>query len=416
MRQIAVIFRVLCINLFALAAISSLAACAVQTPTPQPTATATLAPTPTPTPQPDPEILQVTVVIPFRRGVGETPSKWRDLITKLSQSYARIEGVAADVRFYGDHEFGNHIDREIKHSDVIWWLSEGGTWVDTMEQLDSIAKSRSEQLYSNSEDVLDWIADGGVLIYSGNVHPSGFYRDFFPFRIGFEFHEVRGQSYLKRTTLTRAGWRALGADNSWPEYIDASEARIKSGDYIATYENLAGNWEVWGLTSGRPSIVAANYGDGWIILSQTKFTAATFSKEIVVGLFEAAVNRIDGKVPQDSARPPRVTTRAVEEVNRILEDADSGAITESQAQSALNEISNTIGKPALTWIVSNTPVFDRRTQHFVRFEDYAQGLASPDDPENPSRFEADPVGTAVDLFFGDADRDDIVDWFGLDDK
>ena len=36
--------------------------------------------------------------------------------------------------------------------------------------------------------------------------------------------------------------------------------------------------------------------------------------------------------------------------------------------------------------------------------------------DQPSRFESDPVGTTVDIFFGDSNPDKILEWLGYDEE
>ena len=416
-------FRVICAHLLTLAAVGGLLSCASPTPTPSPTAT----PTPSPTPVADSEILHVTMAVPFSS--RNRDDGWRGVLDDIVQTHADRIGVDYKAEVL---RVDYVPDTWNDHSDVLWWLTAGPrirlpSTPGPLDVLEDRGNRTSERIryIANEPDILEWVADGGVYISSGNVHPASFNRALLPYPIDFDFRYFGNGGDSPWLSLTTAGRRAMGADFRWPARIDAEYAsvdRVTGGAaryarYVTTYEGLAGNWEVWGVAEHNyePAVVAAQYGEGWIILAQTH--SWLYSNPLVAaGLLSAAFNRIDGNVPQDSVHPPGVTPRAIETVNRILEDAHSGTIDESDAQSALDEISSAIGKKAFTWIVSNAPVFDRKTREFTRFDDYAKELASPDDPENPSRFEEDPVGTAVDLFFGETDPDTIVEWLGFDDE
>ena len=92
---------------------------------------------------------------------------------------------------------------------------------------------------------------------------------------------------------------------------------------------------------------------------------------------KAALERTYGQIQLHLDRPPEATAMALQEVYQVLDEADSGKITDAQAQTELERIAKAIGKPALTWIVSNMPVYDREREGFVRFDTYAKELAIP---------------------------------------
>ena len=211
------------------------------------------------------------------------------------------------------------------------------------------------------------------------------------------------------------GRRTLGLSDQDPinEAVNAVGTRGYPVDYIATYKNLERQWHVWATSAGMPAMAAAKYGEGSFILSQASYAILIWDQKIAIGMLSAAINRIHENETEASNSPAGATPEKVSEVNRILEDMDSGRVDESEARSELEEISRNLGKEAFTWIVANSPVFEERTSGFTRFEDYAKGINPPRDPENPTRFEADPVGTSIDLFLGQPDTDKTLEWLGL---
>ena len=430
-------FQLLVMNLCAIIAAGSLIGCdSLGT---SPTLTVPLEPMPTPAPRPDQDTLNVAAVIPNELLREDTWKNWQNLLAEEMDSHVVETGIWSEVGVYPDSDLARLIDRHLKDADVIWWVNADKDFKDlnTMKQQ---AETETTALTSFHHRIRGWITEGGVLIYSGNVHPAGFREKFFPYDIGFEFHNIQTIPGPARMTLTRAGLSALGTDTLWPKNLLKAQSTVGVGvssiDYIATYDNLSSDWEVWAKTGGRPSIAAAKHGEGWIIIAQTSFAIHQYQPEVVRGLLRAAINRTDGKepenpvappevtpwtieqvdakVPQVSERPAGVTPARIKEVNRIRERADSGDISEAEAESQLEEISTDIGKNAFGWIVSNFPTYDEETKDFTRFEDYAKDMNPPKDPDNPTRFEADPVGTTIDLFLGEADTDKTIEWLGLD--
>ena len=144
-------------------------------------------------------------------------TRWQYLLIDSTDSYAQEE----DTRFSFNLEsrFVHGEDGQDRWTgrryDVLWWLDKAGS-SDHLDNIKTAAEYRSSYLHKRKSTVLEWVAGGGVLIYSGTVHPAGLREEFFPYRIKFELHEL-GEGPVPTTTLTRAGWRALEADDSWPD-------------------------------------------------------------------------------------------------------------------------------------------------------------------------------------------------------
>ena len=385
-------------------------------PVPMEVPTSTLAPTPTPTPRQDSDSLDIMAVFPSHQRRREGYQEIKGLITEEAYFYAYQKGIDYNVEPISVQNFRELFGEQQKRPDVIWWML-SSEYRDTLEELEHTTIAETEALFEFEPEIHQWVKSGGVLVYSGVVHPAGFKRQFFPYGIELEIHKVEDlpDDYGMRTT--GLGHRTSGLSdqdrNRIHQAVYAVGTRGYPVKYIATYKNLERQWHVWATTAGMPAMAAAKYGEGSFILSQAAYHIFSDEQKIAIGMLREAINRIHESEPEASNSPAGVTPEKVSEVNRILEDMDSGRVSESEARSELEEISRNIGKEAFTWIVANSPVFEERTGEFTRFEDYAKEINPPRDPENPTRFEADPVGTSIDLFLGQPDTDKTLEWLGL---
>ena len=394
-----------------LIAIGGLSACNFGTAA-TPIPTATTAPTPTPTQLPDELILDVSLVMPNPKRDKE--GSWADLIEGLTYTRANASGSQYTFAMRDDSEMLSQLSGD---RDMIVWIIEGGYSFKPFDnffgtRMLQYAESQSRELFRHSAELLEWVSAGGVFVFQGNVHPVGFPQDAMPYAVESQERRENDCRPSCRLSLTRAGRLALAAERGWPlgvspAYTDMSDRN----DYIATYQNLAGAWEVWGVIAGQPAIVAAKYGDGWVILSQLSHDDT--NSEYALGLLRAALFRTTGS-PTEMLRPIRVTDDAIQDVAQIAREAEEGRLTELQAQAQLNQVAREVGIDALYWIVAHTPVLDLDTGEVTLFEEYAKDLAATTGSESPSRLEEDPIGTTMDLMFNRPDSETIGEWLGVD--
>ena len=381
-----------------------------------PTIPPTAPPIPTPTPRQDGDVLDIMTVFPNEQVRKKYYQSIKGLITEEAYVYAYERGIDYNVELIGHEDFRKLFGEQGKRPDIIWWMqkTEGAQ---TLEDMEHATIEKTEDLFEFESEIRQWVHDGGVLIYSGNVHPAGFKRSFFPYGIELELHRAEDLPDETNVQLTAMGQRTLGANKQWQKYLYTAYYLVNTRGYevpyLATYKNLERDWYVWGKSAGKPAMAAARYGEGSYILSQTDHFHFINQQQVAIGMLRAAIKRIHEIDPETSVPPEGVSPETVSQVERILEDADSGRITRPEAASALEEISTNIGKEAFGWIVANAPVYDEDTKEFTRFEDYAKELNPPKNPENPSRFEEDPVGTTIDLFLGESDTDKSLEWLGL---
>jgi hypothetical protein len=103
-------------------------------------------------------------------------------------------------------------------------------------------------------------------------------------------------------------------------------------------------------------------------------------------------------------------------VQYISDQAYRGELTRAEARLALANLAIDVGRQGMALLLRYIPVYDDEGERWVLFDDYAREIAGDlgGEPNSTSRFEADPVGTAVDIMFDDYDSDDILGWLGLD--
>ena len=119
-------------------------------------------------------------------------------------------------------------------------------------------------------------------------------------------------------------------------------------------------------------------------------------------------------VPRDTrALPVGVTEHQIRQVLAISSQARSGEISKEEAEASLLQVMVEVRTEALTWIVRNMPVYDANDGTWSSFETYAIELGHDSGVPPDSRLARDPVGTAIDLAFGDATTDDMINWLGF---
>ena len=405
------------IGLLCLIAVAAVSACSdwgqlASTSEPAATreSTATRGPVPTPTPIPDEQILDVSVVIPNRQ-YSDNSIEWKDLIKDLTRRQATDSGAQPRV----ESRSGDILEQLSDDHDVIVWMVDDGH--ETFDHFDGIeilkyAERSSRELFQHSAALLEWIARGGVFVFQGNVHPVGFPQDVMPHSIESQEYGLQNCYTICELSLTGDGRRALAAEWGWPPYVGPAIVDVYGDDfYIATYQNLARAWEVWGVTADLPAIVAAKHGDGWVILSQLAHRNP--DSEYAMGLLRAALVRADVGAPE-KFRPDGVTDDVIQATAQIIQEAGEGLLTRSQAQSKLVRIAVNIGLFDFAWIIANTPVLDLESGEVTLSEEYAIDLSAESDADSLFRFQEDPIGTTVDLMFERPDHETIREWLGVD--
>ena len=127
----------------------------------------------------------------------------------------------------------------------------------------------------------------------------------------------------------------------------------------------------------------------------------------IVHVFQAVA------LPGLETRPSGVTEETLYAANRVAMAVQNGEMTKAEAERSLLDVVVGLRRDAVTWIVRNMPVYDQTDGTWSSFETYAIELADDSGIPPNSRLATDPVGTAVDLAFGDATADDMINWMGL---
>lgn len=123
----------------------------------------------------------------------------------------------------------------------------------------------------------------------------------------------------------------------------------------------------------------------------------------------------DASMLDDERRPSQVTEADIRQVRSIQEELTSGELDEDEAESRLEAVALQIGGDGLAWILRRLPIYDDATGEWTSLEQYAADLALESDVDADSRLATDPVGVGVDLFLGDYDSGDLLEWMGLQD-
>jgi hypothetical protein len=111
--------------------------------------------------------------------------------------------------------------------------------------------------------------------------------------------------------------------------------------------------------------------------------------------------------------PEGVTPEYISRVQQIYYDVSMGLMTQERALAELDGIQSQIGQTATAWIVRNLPAYNAVSGTWSAFEDYATALARDTGVNPNSRLAQDPVGTAIDLVYGNPSQSEILDWIGF---
>lgn len=115
-----------------------------------------------------------------------------------------------------------------------------------------------------------------------------------------------------------------------------------------------------------------------------------------------------------SARPQQITDSHIALMQDIQDGVESGGQTQEQAKTGLENLAAEVGKDGLAWLLGRMPVYDSQADQFVSLDSFVKNLADSGSSSGTTpRGQEDPVGTAVDLLFGDPSIDTLSDWFGV---
>jgi hypothetical protein len=115
-----------------------------------------------------------------------------------------------------------------------------------------------------------------------------------------------------------------------------------------------------------------------------------------------------------SQRPRALTDAHVQQMAEITQQAANGEIDQEETKSRLESLTREVGADAFAWLVRRVPVYDAESGSMMTLDSYMHDFLDDYDAETDSRFGQDPVGTAVDLMFGNYDSvDEIEDWLGF---
>ena len=100
--------------------------------------------------------------------------EWRDLINLTVQTHATQEGIAHKVDFHQNYNsnlfMSDFASNEERRPDVLWWMTAIGS-LESLDEIIALAEIRTQDLYKYRQEIHEWVAGGGVLIFSGNVQP-----------------------------------------------------------------------------------------------------------------------------------------------------------------------------------------------------------------------------------------------------
>jgi hypothetical protein len=165
--------------------------------------------------------------------------------------------------------------------------------------------------------------------------------------------------------------------------------------YVGPFYHRGYNW--WYLSNNRIS--------GWAVDEANNQPTLIFSW--------GTPRNVSTKGWANDDRPSTVTDAHVEAFHNIQRQVKQGEISEAEADRRMENIAAEVGAAGLKWLVRRVPVYDGKNKKWMSFDTYASDMAD-DYGDGTSRFEQDPVGTAVDMVFGDPSPSDMAGWLGFD--
>ena len=277
--------------------------------------------------------------------------------------------------------------------------------------------------------IRDYLGQGGVMLIDRFWSASYFHREMLPYGVyllNFDFRPT-DTTYIEQ------------ADHP---VFSSIQARIMPG-VGSVSRKYYGDWEVWVLDEPDPAwtvlmtididsenrsrkfshrfpaLLEAKYGAGSLPMLQARLNidespAAQQLRENIYDYLLERANRGGRDAAKDSSlRPSQITDHHIALMQDIQDQVQSGAWSQEQAEVELGDLVAEAGKDGLVWFLWRMPVYDPQADNFVTFDTYTKGLAgSGSSSGTMPRAQEDPIGTAVDLLFGNPSTDQIRDWFG----
>lgn len=113
------------------------------------------------------------------------------------------------------------------------------------------------------------------------------------------------------------------------------------------------------------------------------------------------------------ALPSYVSVNDVMRVKEVYDQISRNEISEEGALEKLTAIHEEIESLAMSWILRNLPVYNVQNDTWESFDSYTKGLALEVGVEPDSRLATDPIGTTIDLVYGNPNNNDIINWLGF---
>ena len=116
---------------------------------------------------------------------------------------------------------------------------------------------------------------------------------------------------------------------------------------------------------------------------------------------------------EDQGKPTQVTDAHIERFRQVQDNLSAGQIDQQTAEKSLTEIAGEVGKDGFAWLMRRLPMYDTQNKRWVNLSTYAKDFGQEAGVNPEGRLAKDPVGTAVDLAFGNPSSDDILGWLGF---
>lgn len=113
--------------------------------------------------------------------------------------------------------------------------------------------------------------------------------------------------------------------------------------------------------------------------------------------------------------PQEVSIGHIQRFQEIQENIERGEVSKADVYEEMDHILVEVGKEGFTWLVRRMPVYDTEIGQWTTLDNFSRGLISDYEINPETRFGSDPVGTGVELMFGEYTTDDMIEWLGLDD-
>lgn len=168
--------------------------------------------------------------------------------------------------------------------------------------------------------------------------------------------------------------------------------------YVGPYLNRGFGW--WYLSDGNRS--------GWSVDSVNELVTLAFNWSRP----ESSSVTITASGWAADDQPATVSQADIDYAIDIQRQVSAGTLSVNEAESRLEDLAVDIGAEGLEWLVRRVPIYDG--QNWMSFDTYADNLVENYGTGNgTSRLEQDPIGSAMDLMFGNPSPNEILNIMGF---